>query len=88
MAQVKPNAARDCAMKARVYRLLALMFVLVGILLFAYIYTTKIQGNFAEAIKDPYVITIFIVPFLPAAFLSWLASRQEEKFDKLTKTAK
>jgi hypothetical protein len=88
MSQLKPNELRNCAVKARTYRLFALIFVLVGILLFSYMYTTKLQGRFAQAIQDPFTITIFLLPFLPAFFLSWLASGYEKKFDELVKKLK
>ena len=85
MAQLKLNELRNCAVRARTYRFLALIFVLVGVLLFSYMYTTKIQGHFAEALQNPFTVTIFVLPFLPAFFLSWLASQYEKKFDELKK---
>lgn len=79
----KPNPARDLAVRVSVYRLVAILFVLVGILLFAYIYSTKIQGHFAAAMRDPYTILVFVFPFVPAAFLSWRATVCERKFNEL-----
>ncbi len=66
-------------MKARVYRVFAMVFVIVGLLVFIQLYLTKVEGRLAEAIRDPFMVTIFLVPFLPAAVLSLLATRLERK---------
>ena len=88
MSKEKPNEARRLAVRARAYRTIALLFVIVGILIFANLYTSKVQGHFLQAIQDPFVITIFLFPFIPAAFLSWIASIYEKKYDKYMRQKK
>ena len=78
----RSNEARRLAVRARAYRSMALLFVVVGILVFANLYTSKIQGHFLEAIQDPFTITVFLFPFIPAAFLSWIAGVYEKKYDE------
>jgi hypothetical protein len=88
MAIAKPNEARDLAIKARAYRFVAIIFVLIGLMLFAYMYSTKIQGNFQVLLHNPFLVSIFILPFLPAVFLSLLASHNEKKFEEVMKKKK
>jgi hypothetical protein len=88
MSKQKSNEARRLAMKARVYRSIALLFVIVGILIFAHLYTSKVQGHFLKAIQDPFTITIFLFPFIPAVFLSWIANVYEKKYDQYMRKKK
>ncbi len=56
-----------------------MVFVAVGLLIFVQLYLTNVEGRITEALRDPLIIFIFIVPFLPAAVLSLLATRLERK---------
>ena len=58
---------------------MGLVFAVIGLLLFIFMYIRYIEGRFYEAMQDPSVIVILIVPFIPAAVLSFIASRLEKK---------
>ncbi len=47
--------------------------------MFLQLYLTKIEGRVLEALKEPLIIVIFFMPFVPAAFLSFMATRLEQK---------
>ncbi len=60
-----------------------MVFVVLGLVVFMVLYVANIEGKMMEALKNPFTLAIFIVPFLPAAFLSWLADRNERKYLKM-----
>ena len=79
---------RALLVKARMYRLVSLIFAIMGLLVFAMMYFQNTQGDFVGAMRDPFFIVIVVFPFLPAAILSWMASRVEKKLDVLLESMK
>ena len=71
-------------MKARLLRLFALIFAVVGLVIFIVLYMRNIQGSFFSAMTNPFVIIMVIFPFLPAVVLSWKAGKLEEEYKKMT----
>lgn len=67
-------------LKARLLRLFAFVFAFVGVILFVVLYFQNIEGSFWSALTNPFVVTILVVPFLPAAVLSFMASRLERQY--------
>ena len=70
-------------MKARVYRMIGMVFAFVGLATFMILYFRHIEGNILGALSSPSLIVIILVPFLPAAVLSWMAVRMESRFYSL-----
>jgi hypothetical protein len=58
---------------------MALVFAVIGLLLFVFMYVRYIEGRFYDAMQEPSTILFLVVPFMPAAVLSFLASRLEKK---------
>lgn len=59
-----------------------MVFAVVGVLLFAFLFNTQYANHgFFEALKNPVLIVVLIVPFFPAMILSWMASRLEKKLE-------
>ncbi len=83
MAVKNAAQARNYLIKAKFYRFFAIVFAVVGLVLFTYLYFEKVSGHFFEAIKEPWLVLIILIPFLPAAILSWIASRMEKKLMKV-----
>ena len=71
---------REILIKAKFYRLASVIFALCGIGVFVFLMSRFVDGNMYAALKDPTIIAILLIPFLPAAILSWLAVRSEKKF--------
>ena len=67
-------------LKARLLRFFAFVFACGGIVVFIALYFQNIQGSFLSALTNPFVVTIILVPFLPAAVLSFMASRLERQY--------
>lgn len=61
-----------------------MVFVALGLVVFMLLYIANVEGRLMEALKNPFTIGMFIIPFLPAAVLSVLADRNEKKYIKLT----
>lgn len=74
--------ARELVIKARIYRFLALIFAFVGLAIFVVMFLRHVEGSFLSSLTNPFVVTMIIFPFLPAAALSFMASRLERKYFK------
>ncbi len=79
---------RALLVKARMYRLVSLIFAVMGLVVFAIMYFQNMQGDFIGAMRDPFFIVIVVFPFLPAAILSWMAARAEKKLDTLLESTR
>jgi xanthine/uracil/vitamin C permease (AzgA family) len=71
---------RELILKARLLRLFALVFAVVGLIIFLVLYMQNVEGAFFSTMTDPFIVVIIVVPFLPAIVLSWLARRMERKY--------
>ena len=80
----KEKTAQEYMIKAKVYRFMSLVFVTLGIFIFCAMYVQNVEGRLVEALKDPMTIAIFLIPFFPAAVLSYLADGAEKKYRKMT----
>lgn len=80
----KEKTAQEYLIKAKVYRFMSLVFVTLGIFIFCVLYVKNVEGKLLEALKDPMTIAIFLVPFFPAAVLSYLADSADKKHKKMT----
>ena len=72
--------ARELVLKAKIFRFFALVFALAGMVIFVVLYFQNVEGAFLSALTNPFIIFIVLVPFLPAAVLSFLASRLEREY--------
>ena len=79
----KEKDPKEFLVKSKVYRFASLLFVTIGIMVFCVLYIENVDGRFFEAIRDPFTISIFLVPFIPAAILSFLADRAEKRYQSL-----
>ncbi len=80
----KEKTAQEYMIKAKLYRFMSLVFVTLGVFVFCVLYVQNIEGKLVEALKNPMTIAIFLVPFFPAAVLSFLADSAEKKYKKMT----
>ena len=76
----KRQQARELLIKAKVYKILASVFALVGLALFIFIYAHQYEGNIAMAVKEPVIVIAIVMPLLPAIVLSIIASKVEKQF--------
>ena len=74
------NEIRQLLLKAKLYRTFSLVFVTIGIFMFCFLYISQVEGRLLEALRDPYTIMVFLIPFMPAAVLTWIADRYEKKY--------
>ncbi len=74
------NETRQLLLKAKLYRTFSLIFVTIGIFMFCFLYISQVEGRLLEALRDPYTIMVFLIPFMPAAVLTWIADRFEKKY--------
>ena len=79
-----PVNPKEFLIKSKFYRGVSLVFVVLGIVVFMILYNANVEGRLIEALKTPFTIAMFVVPFLPAAVLSYMASKYEKKYLKLS----
>lgn len=82
----KDKLPQEYMIKAKLYRFMSLLFVTLGVVVFCAMYIQKVEGRVLEALKDPMTIVIFLIPFVPAAVLTYLADGAEKKYKKMTET--
>jgi glucan phosphoethanolaminetransferase (alkaline phosphatase superfamily) len=80
----KQKTAQEYLVKSKLYRFVSILFAVLGVLVFAVLYVKNVEGRVLEALKDPMIILLFIVPFLPAVCLSFLSNSAEKKYLKMT----
>jgi FtsH-binding integral membrane protein len=73
---VEPEA-RIMMMKARLYRMFAIGFAVVGLVIFCTMFANHIEGSFFATLSDPYLVVVILFPFLPAIALSMRANKIE-----------
>ncbi len=79
----KEKTAQEYLVKSKLYRFMSLLFVTIGIFVFCAMYIQNIEGKLLQALRDPMVITVFLIPFFPAAVLTYLADSAEKKYRKI-----
>jgi hypothetical protein len=77
---------REMLIKAKFYRFASIIFALVGVGLLGVLMSQYVNDDILGALKDPFIILILIVPFLPALVLSWMAAKAEKKFNAKLET--
>lgn len=70
---------REYILKAKLYRFVSLIFITIGVLVFCVMYIQNVEGRLLEALRDPMTVSIFLIPFVPAAVLTILADKNERK---------
>ena len=84
MAKTPSSNPKEFLLKAKFYRVASMVFVVLGLIVFMILYVANVEGRLLEALKNPFTIGMFIIPFLPAAVLSILADKNEKKYTKLS----
>ena len=70
-------------MKAKLYRLLALLFASLGLVIFIVLYFRNIESQGWEVFRSPKLIIMVLVPFLPAAVLIRISEKAEKRLAAL-----
>jgi hypothetical protein len=80
----KEKTPAEYLVKSKLYRFMSLLFVTLGIFVFCAMYVQNVEGRLIQALKDPMIISVFLIPFFPAAVLTFLADSCEKKYKQLT----
>ncbi len=81
--QVKENL-----IKSKIYRVLAIFFLVGGLAMFSYFYFEKFDGDIKTAFMNPISVGFFVASLLPALFFTWRAGVAENKMVKLIEDLK
>jgi FtsH-binding integral membrane protein len=83
MQEADKQEARELLIKAKVYRILAAIFALGGIVVFLALYSQFYADDPMHALQDPMIIIFVVFPFIPSIILSLKAKRFERALSKL-----
>lgn len=75
-----PATPKEILIKSKLYKFSAAVFAIFGVFLFVILYIQQVEGDLLRLFSDVRMISIFLVPFLPAAVLSILSQRLERKY--------
>lgn len=81
-----PSKARKVILRSRFYRIFAILFVGVGAVLFLALFLGRSDDS--SPLTEFHLFLILVLPFLPAAFLSWYSTYLEKKYFRLIGRAK
>ena len=70
-------------MKAKIYRAIALMFFVLGMVVFSLLYQKEFAQDFSKALRNPLMIVLLIFPFMPAIVFTLITRRLEIKLKKV-----
>ncbi len=60
--------------------LFAMVFVIAGLIIFGAVFSDFMQKEgFVKTMMNPVTVALVILPFVPAAGLSWMANRIDQK---------
>lgn len=71
------------AVTANVLNFCATLFTFFGIVMFAYLYLSHYRDDPLRALTDPVFVVTILIPFLPAAVMSWAAARKRKQIKAL-----
>lgn len=69
--------------KMHSYRITGIIFMVIGVFVFAQAYTSMADGDFTKILKAPFMIIWIVSPFLPCSIMFWLYGRAEKKLTRL-----
>lgn len=76
--------ARELFLRARLYRVLALVFAVTGLLIFITLYLKNVQeGGIMAALHRPSTVVMILLPFLPSFLFSRMSQKAEKEFTAL-----
>lgn len=77
------EAAKENLVKAKIFRFVAIVMFVMAFFLAAILYAAFSSNGVEVIIKNPLLVLIILLPFLPAAFFSWRSSVHAETLQKL-----
>tara|TARA_B100001179_G_scaffold226786_2_gene208345 strand:+ start:437 stop:730 length:294 start_codon:yes stop_codon:yes gene_type:complete len=84
-SKITEKTAYHYFVKAKLYRFISYIFLAMGLCLFLYIYFQNYAGSSTLPLHNPLILGLFLIPFLPAAFLFFLAGRLEKRYKEMMK---
>ena len=73
------ESAKKYLVKTYMYKIAGYMFAFVGMLLAANFYTNHIGNDVMNFIHKPFIVSLMIIPFLPAFILIMMSRKSREK---------
>lgn len=77
------KSVKQALFKAKSYMVYTWIFLIGGFAVFALLYGKYVEGRFMEAIQEPHLIVVFLLPFLPAVVLSLMTKKNYRVYEDL-----
>lgn len=75
--------ARALYMQGKIYRGLAQVFAVLGLIAAAFLYYNATDGDFRRLTDNPFLLIVMVIPFLPAVVLSMKAKKADKEYVKM-----
>lgn len=79
---IEKAKAREYLIKARFYKFFAIVFAVAGFGMAAYLFNRETHGDVVGLLRNPVILLLVIVPFLPAVVLSFKARSAGRKLEE------
>ena len=76
-------AARELRIKAKMYKGVAIVMGVFGLFFLFALYSGLAQGDPAVFFKQPVLLLVLLLPFIPSLFFLWLTEKTAKAFYKL-----
>ncbi len=76
-------AAQKILIRMHSYRIAGTVFAILGVFVFATVYTNLADGDFMKLLEKPSLMIWLISPFLPSSLMFWFHAIAEKKLRRL-----
>lgn len=80
---VDKKQAQELLIKARLYRILAIVFAGLGLIGFLVMYVVRADANIMNILQDPFMVVFAVIVFLPAFVLSNISGKAQADLEKM-----
>ncbi len=77
------TAAQKILIRMHSYRIAGTVFAILGVFVFATVYTNVADGDFMRLLEKPSLMIWLISPFLPSSLMFWFHAIAEKKLRRL-----
>ena len=74
---------KDQIHKSNIYKVVAVVFAIGGVVFFAYILRVSYGGNIKALVRDPLVVAFLFASFVPGYVFAWLSPGAYKKAIKM-----
>lgn len=87
LTKEQQDSAKRYILKNHIYKMMAYVFVFMGLLVFIILYTKFVQGDVTRFLREPFLLLMIFSPFIPTLIMLHLSQRARLKASQIIKQA-